>query len=128
MTDSDLAARFVREVLPLSGQLSNKARRLTRSHADVEDLVQETMLKAYAAFDSYTPGGNLHAWLLRIMVNTWINAHRSAQRRPVEKLTDEITDRQVAAYTATRQQGCCLRRPKFSQQCRMIGSLKRWAS
>jgi RNA polymerase sigma-70 factor, ECF subfamily len=99
MADDDLATRFVREVVPLSGQLSSKARRLTRSHADVEDLVQETMLKAYAAFGSYTPSGNLHAWLSRIMVNTWISAHRSAQRRPVEDLTGNITDRQVAAYS-----------------------------
>ena len=98
MTDADLAARFVRDVVPLSARLSNKARRLTRTDTDMEDLVQDTMLKAYAAFGSYSPNGNLYGWLSRIMVNTWISSHRAAQRRPAENLTDEITDQQVAAY------------------------------
>lgn len=93
----ELAARFVRDVLPYQDQLQRGARRYARTHADAEDLVQETMLKAYAGFGSFREGTNLRAWLFRIMTNTWISAHRSAQRRPDEWLADEITDAHLAA-------------------------------
>ena len=41
---------FARDVLPLVDQLYRAARRYTRNTADAEDLVQETMVKAYAGF------------------------------------------------------------------------------
>jgi RNA polymerase sigma-70 factor (ECF subfamily) len=100
MVDSDVTARFVRDAVPLRQLLVSHARRLTHNLADAEDLVQETMLKAYVGFDSFEPGGNLHAWLSRIMFNAWVNAYRSTQRRPAEYLTGEITDRQVATYNS----------------------------
>ena len=50
----DPSARFVRDVLPLVDQLYRAARRYTRSTADAEDLVQETMVKAYAGFHTFT--------------------------------------------------------------------------
>jgi RNA polymerase sigma-70 factor (ECF subfamily) len=90
--------RFVRDAIPYLEQLSGAARRLTRTHADAEDLLQETMLKAYAGFGAFREGANLKAWLFRIMVNTWISAYRATQRRPIEHLGDEITDRQLAAH------------------------------
>ncbi|MDT5066570.1 MAG: polymerase sigma-70 factor, subfamily [Mycobacterium sp.] len=105
MADSDVTARFVRDAVPLWRPLARHARRLTLTPADADDLMQETMLKAYAAFRSFEPEGNLHAWLSRIMVNTWISAHRFAQRRPAECLTGEITDRQVASYGSHMSSG-----------------------
>jgi RNA polymerase sigma-70 factor, ECF subfamily len=51
--DSELAARFQRDAIPLLDGLYNAARRLTRDRADAEDLVQETMLKAYCEFHSF---------------------------------------------------------------------------
>ena len=48
-----LTARFERDAIPLIPQLYGGARRMTRSAADAEDLVQETMLKAYAQFRSF---------------------------------------------------------------------------
>ena len=65
---------------------------MTRSRADAEDLVQDTMLKAYAQFRSFREGTHLKAWLFRIMHNTWINNHHKARRRPLEQLSGEITD------------------------------------
>ena len=66
-SDAELTARFERDAIPLLDQLYGGARRLTRSRADAEDLVQDTMLKAYARFRSYRPGTHLQAWLFRIM-------------------------------------------------------------
>ena len=99
MADPDLQ-RFERDALPLLDQLYRAARRYTRTTADAEDLVQETMTKAYAGFHSFTDGSNIRAWLLRIMTNTWIASYRAAQRRPDEVLSDEITDAQLAAGVA----------------------------
>jgi RNA polymerase sigma-70 factor (ECF subfamily) len=95
--DPESAARFVNDALPHLKQLHDQARRLTRNPVDAEDLVQETMLKAYAGFNSFSAGTNMRAWLFRIMINTYINGLRRAQHRPDEYLTDHITDRQLAA-------------------------------
>src|SRR5690242_2961298 len=94
------SARFERDALPLLDQLYAVARKYTRSAADAEDLVQETMLKAYASFHTFEDGTNIRAWLFRILTNTWINSYRSAQRRPDEVLADSITDAQLAAVAA----------------------------
>lgn len=88
--------RFERDALPLLDQLFRTARRYTGNSVDAEDLVQETMLKAYRAFDRFEDGTNVRAWLLRIMTNTWITSYRKAQGRPAEVLTDDITDAQLA--------------------------------
>ena len=88
----DPSARFVRDVLPLVDQLYRAARRYTHSTADAEDLVQETMAKAYAGFHTFTGGTNVRAWLFRIMNNTWITSYRVAQRRPDEVLTADVSD------------------------------------
>jgi RNA polymerase sigma-70 factor (ECF subfamily) len=69
---------------------------MTRNPADAEDLVQETYLKAYAAFASFSAGTNLKAWLYRILTNTYINGYRKRQRQPLQSATDEITDWQLA--------------------------------
>jgi RNA polymerase sigma-70 factor (ECF subfamily) len=88
----DPSARFVRDVLPLVDQLYRAARRYTRTVADAEDLVQETMVKAYAGFHRFSDGTNLRAWLFRIMTNTWITSYRTAQRRVEEVLTADVSD------------------------------------
>ena len=90
------AARFERDAMPLLDQLYGAALRMTRNPADAEDLVQETYLKAYAAFGSFKAGTNLKAWLYRILTNTYINGYRKKQRQPLQHPTDEITDWQLA--------------------------------
>jgi RNA polymerase sigma-70 factor (ECF subfamily) len=91
-----LASRFERDAMPLLDQLYGAALRMTRNPADAEDLVQETYLKAYAAFGSFRAGTNLKAWLYRILTNTYINGYRKRQRQPAQHPTDEITDWQLA--------------------------------
>lgn len=95
-TDDCLSERFERDALPLVDQLYAAARRYTRNVADAEDLVQETMVKAYSSFHTYRDGTNIRAWLFRILTNTWINSYRTAQRRPQEVFADELTDAQLA--------------------------------
>lgn len=96
-TDEELTARFERDAIPLLDQLYGGALRMTRNPADAEDLVQETMVKAYAGFRSFRAGTNLKAWLYRILTNTYINSYRKRQRQPAEYPTEEITDWQLAA-------------------------------
>ena len=60
--DGELSARFQSDVIPLLEPLSHHAMRMTRNHADAEDLLQDTMLKAYAGFGAFQPGGNFNAW------------------------------------------------------------------
>ncbi|MFL6144471.1 MAG: sigma-70 family RNA polymerase sigma factor [Labedaea sp.] len=95
-TPAERAERFERDALPLLDQLYSAALRMTRNPADAEDLVQETYLKAYAAFESFRVGTNLKAWLYRILTNTYINGYRKRQRQPVQQPTEEITDWQLA--------------------------------
>ena len=96
-TDAELTARFERDAIPLLDQLYGGALRMTRNPADAEDLLQETMVKAYAGFRSFREGTNLKAWLYRILTNTYINSYRKKQRQPSEYPTEAITDWQLAA-------------------------------
>jgi len=105
MSDRELSDRFTEQAMPLLDQLYAAAMRMTRNPADAEDLVQETFLKAYAAFGSFTQGTNLRAWLYRILTNTYINGYRKRQRQPLVTPTDEITDWQLAAVESHTSSG-----------------------
>jgi RNA polymerase sigma-70 factor, ECF subfamily len=89
--------RFERDALPYLDQLYSAALRMTRNPADAEDLVQETFVKAYAAFHQFQEGTNLKAWLYRILTNTFINTYRKRQRQPQQSPTEQIEDWQLAA-------------------------------
>jgi RNA polymerase sigma-70 factor (ECF subfamily) len=89
-------ARFERDALPYLDQLYAAAMRMTRNPADAEDLVQETFVKAFAAFHQFTEGTNLKAWLYRILTNTFINTYRKKQRQPLVANTDTVEDWQLA--------------------------------
>ena len=65
---------------------------MTRNPADAEDVVQETYLKAYRAYNTFKEGTNLKAWLYRILTNTYINRYRKQQRRPSEVELGELQD------------------------------------
>ncbi|MGH7676619.1 MAG: sigma-70 family RNA polymerase sigma factor [Gemmatimonadales bacterium] len=73
---------FEREALVHLDALHRVALRLTGNAADADDLVQETLLKAYRGWDSYQPGTNAKAWLLTILRHAFINEYRRRSRRP----------------------------------------------
>jgi RNA polymerase sigma-70 factor (ECF subfamily) len=85
-------ADFERDAMQYAPQLYSAALRMTRNPADAQDVVQETFLKAYRAYHSYTEGTNLKAWLYRILTNTYINTYRKAQRFPSEVELGELQD------------------------------------
>lgn len=72
--------------------LYTAALRMTRNPSDAEDLVQETFLKAYRAFDRFEEGTNLKAWLYKILTNTFINNYRASKRRPEKADVDDVED------------------------------------
>lgn len=83
-------------------QLYAAAMRMTRNPADAADLVQETYVKAFAAFAKFEQGTNLKAWLYRILTNTFINIYRKNQRNPYQGTIDELEDWQLGnAVSAT---------------------------
>jgi RNA polymerase sigma-70 factor, ECF subfamily len=94
-TAEERSARFERDAMPYLDQLYGAAMRMTRNPTDAEDLVQETYMKAFAAFDSFSDGTNLKAWLFRILTNTYINIYRKKQRQPFQTGTDDLTDWQL---------------------------------
>ena len=85
-------ATFAEDAMPLMDGLYSAAMRMTRNAADAEDLVQETYLKAFNAYERFEAGTNLKAWMYRILTNSYINAYRKKQRRPDESDIGDIED------------------------------------
>jgi len=85
-------ARFEDDVVPLLPQLYSAALRLTRNPADAEDLLQETLLRAFRGYGGFKAGTNLRAWLYRILTNTFINRYRRQSRQPAEVELGELED------------------------------------
>ena len=105
--DSDATARFQRDAVPLLGPLYRRAVHMTGNRADAEDLVQDTMVKAYSGFHTFRQGSNLAAWFHRILTNTYINGYRKRQRQPTLYPTDDVTDQQL--MTGARHSSTLLR-------------------
>jgi RNA polymerase sigma factor (sigma-70 family) len=99
---------FEEEFLPHADALTNFAYYLTQDENDVEDLVQDTLMKAYKAAGSYEEGTNSKAWLFRIMKNTFINEYKRKQRRGKKVDYEEIItyhdeeDSPLTSYTDLR--------------------------
>jgi len=98
--ETELSARFADEAVPLRDIMYRHAFRMSRNHADAEDLVQETMMKAYAGFHSFRRDTNMHAWLLRILINSYISDYRKKRCQPVQYSTEEITEQRLVATCA----------------------------
>ena len=81
--------RFEEEALALADQVYRVARRFVSTREEAEDLVQDTYARAFRSWQSYTPGTNLRAWLLRILTNLNVDRGRRIQRRPDETPLEE---------------------------------------
>jgi RNA polymerase sigma-70 factor (ECF subfamily) len=71
---------FSEACLPYQAEMYAAAMRLTRTRDDALDLVQETLMRAMMAWDSFETGSNVRAWLLRIVTNTFITGYRKRRR------------------------------------------------
>lgn len=100
-TEPDASRQFEEQALPFMDQLYGAAMRMTRNPSDAADLVQETFVKAFASWKSFTQGTNLKAWLYRILTNTYINTYRKKQREPYQGTIDELEDWQLGGAEST---------------------------
>lgn len=84
-------ADFNEEIIPHLDALYNFGLRLTYDPNDAEDLVQDTIVKAYRFFSSYEKGTNAKAWLFRILKNSYINNYRKKSKKPSQVDYDEVS-------------------------------------
>jgi RNA polymerase sigma-70 factor (ECF subfamily) len=81
--EDDPATELAAEALCHADALYGFARYLSRDPEQAQDLVQETYARALSARDQFVPGGNVKAWLFRILRNLFIDTQRRANRNPL---------------------------------------------
>jgi len=96
---------FEREVLPHLDSIYSMALRLARNREDANDLLQDTVLRAYRFFHQFTPGTNCRAWVLTILFNNFRNGYRKRGREQVSPSEAEFTERLEAESLAADQAG-----------------------
>jgi RNA polymerase sigma-70 factor (ECF subfamily) len=94
-------APFADACLPHQPELFGVAMRICRDPDTAKDLVQETLLRAMVAWESFEPGSNLRAWLFRILTNAFINGYRK-RRRHQRFATERPGDALSALYGRDR--------------------------
>jgi RNA polymerase sigma-70 factor (ECF subfamily) len=87
---SDKRRRFEAQALPHLDAAYNLARRLARPPVDADDVVQEAMLRAFRAFETFR-GDNVKPWLLAIVRNCHLTAAGRARREPQAPLPSDDT-------------------------------------
>src|SRR3989442_11719536 len=90
--ENKITEDFEAGVIAQLDSLYRTALRLTRNPQEAEDLVQETMLKAFRFANSYQPGTNLRAWLFRILNTSAINRYRKQATHPTPSSLPEGED------------------------------------
>jgi len=83
---------FEELALPLLPSLYNVAFWLSRSSANAEDLVQETLLKALRGFSMFESGTNFKAWIFQILRNTYLTSLSGLAARRTVALEDELNE------------------------------------
>lgn len=95
---------FENQVLALLGQLQGVARRLTRNETDAEDLVAETVARAWRALDGLENEAAFRAWIFRILNNTFLSdLRRPGARAQIESLDCEETAEDEAGFSIFEQ-------------------------
>jgi len=95
------ADRFQDLAAPLFASLYNHACWLVRDAADAEDLVQESLTKAFRAFDAFEPGTNFKAWIFRILRNTFLTSRTGLEISRTVFLDDHPDSFEVADTAST---------------------------
>lgn len=92
----DSKFRFEEEALGHLDDLHEQALSLTGGdEARAQDLVQETLLKAYQSWESYETGTNCRGWLMTILRNKFISEFRKRKRRPSRLAIEDLPDRSI---------------------------------
>jgi RNA polymerase sigma-70 factor (ECF subfamily) len=79
-TGAERRKRFEEEAIPHLDALYTMAVRLARNADDANDLLQETVLRAYRFFHQFEAGTNCRAWMLTILFNNFRNGYRKSVR------------------------------------------------
>lgn len=82
---------FEKEIIPHLDAMFNFALKLTKDPDEAEDLVQDTVVKAFRFFDSYEMGTNSKAWIFQILKNSFINNYRKQSKQPHRVDYDEVS-------------------------------------
>ena len=90
---------FEEVAMPHADALYSAALRMTRNAEHAEDLVQDTLLRAYRFWHKFERGTNIKAWLFRIQLNTFINRYRKRQTEQ-SVIDDREIDDLLNRYTA----------------------------
>lgn len=90
--EQNTAPSYEKHVLKLRPELYALALRYTRNERDAEDLVQETLLKAFVAWETFVPRGSCRSWCYRILTNTFITGYRrrSTELRAAQQEPEEL--------------------------------------
>ena len=90
MTDqNELKKEFSQHIEELAGSLYRLASRLTGNAADAEDLVADTVTKAWTSMDKLDDKSRFRPWIFRILNNCFIDNYRKKSCRPKETPYDE---------------------------------------
>ena len=87
---ADRRKRFEDEALPHLDALYTMALRLSRNPDDANDLLQETVLRAYRFFHQFESGTNCRAWMLTILFNNFRNGYRKSSREQPASSAEEF--------------------------------------
>jgi RNA polymerase sigma-70 factor (ECF subfamily) len=92
MAEEDSKAFFSRCIDENLDALFGVALRMTGKSADAEDLVAETVAKAWAAIQSLEDRSKVRPWIFRILRNCYLSDYRKRSVRPTEAVYDELAD------------------------------------
>jgi RNA polymerase sigma-70 factor, ECF subfamily len=114
-----LRAEFEREAMPHLDALFGTAIRLTRNEGDAQDLVQDTLLRAYRFWHRFEQGTHCKAWLFKILTNTFINGYHKG-RREQELAQAYAAEEAVTADILAREASHASRDPESALASRML--------
>lgn len=86
---SERRARFDAEALSQLDAMYSFALKLTRGRDEAEDLVSDTLLRAFQRWEQYRLGTNIRAWLFTILYHAFVSRKRRIDAREVQPLEDE---------------------------------------
>ncbi len=95
--DSVHRVSFIEEAIPHMDAVYRFALRLTGTQDGAEDLVQDTFLRAYRAWDQYTPGTRCKSWLFTICRNVFLRQHERRQRH--DEIVQETAQEDAASLS-----------------------------
>jgi RNA polymerase sigma-70 factor, ECF subfamily len=115
--------------MPHVRSLLRTALRLCRRREAAEDLVQETMLRSWKAFEQFQPQTNCKAWLFAILMNLWNEQHRKPWTRHEAAALEEFEPEQQAVSSNSEERVFlrevldCIDRLPEEQRCVLLLSV-----